>query len=125
MPRKIRITSFGYLHDTAPPADFVLDLRPYRDPHISPELRDLTARDPQVRQAVMSTPGIRQLVDATVADLRARVRGRPSEPLRVAIGCAGGRHRAPTVADAIADGLQSFARVRVTHRDLRKPVVHR
>ncbi len=125
MPRKIRITSFGFLHDDPPTADLVLDLRPYRDPHVSPELRDLTAKDPQVRQVVMSTPGIRDLVDATVTDLRTRARSRASTPLLVAVGCAGGRHRAPTVADAIADGLHTFAKVQVTHRDLRKPVYHR
>ncbi|MCK9898381.1 RNase adapter RapZ [Frankia sp. AgB32] len=126
MPRKIVITSFGFLHSDQPPAaDLVVDLRPYRDPHISPELRDLTARDPAVRRAVLTTPGIRQLIDTTVASLRDTARDHRGSTYRVAVGCAGGRHRAPTVADSIADGLQTFAKVTVTHRDLRKAVVHR
>ncbi|WP_239376061.1 RNase adapter RapZ [Frankia sp. Cj5] len=125
MSRKILIASFGFLHGPPPDADLILDLRPYRDPHVTSHLRALTADDHQVRQAVMTTPGITKLIADTVADLRARSRTRPADPYRVAVGCAGGRHRAPTVALAIADGLVTFARPQVTHRDLRKPVVAR
>ncbi len=125
MPRKILITSFGYLHGDPPTADLVIDLRGYRDPHVSPDLRQLTADDHQVRQAVMSTPGIRHLITTTVTDLRTRAAARHAGPLRVAVGCQGGRHRGPTVAEAIADGLHTFARLRLTHRDLTKPVVTR
>ncbi len=126
MPRKITITSFGFLHSDWPPAaDLVVDVRPYRDPHISPALRDLTARHPEVRRAVLNTPGIRQLINTTVASLRDTARNNRGTPYRVAVGCAGGRHRAPTVADSIADGLHTFAKVTVTHRDLHQPVIDR
>ncbi len=44
----------------------------------------------------------------------------------VAAGCAGGRHRAPTVAREIAARLIAAGHaVIVHHRDLEKPVVQR
>lgn len=125
MPRKILITSFGYLHGDPPTADLVIDLRGYLDPHVAPHLRALTASDNRVRQAVMTTPGIPDLIAVLVEDLRARASTRPAAPYRVAVGCAAGRHRAPTVAAALADGLVTFARPQVTHRDLTKPVATR
>lgn len=126
---EITITSFGYLHGEAPAAELTLDLRHhFRDPHVSPELRYLTAHDQAVRDAVRSTPGITQLVAATAAAVEAYASG-PSaadKPLRVATGCAGGRHRAASVALELADTLTARGyHVRVTHRDLDKAVVER
>ncbi|WP_037802786.1 RapZ C-terminal domain-containing protein, partial [Streptomyces resistomycificus] len=56
----VTVVSFGYLHDAPPAADLTVDLRHhFRDPHVSPELRYMTAKDREVRDAVMGTPGIR------------------------------------------------------------------
>lgn len=129
-PAAVEITSFGYLHGGAPEAHVTLDLRcHFRDPHVRSELRELTAYDEPVRQAVMDTPGIRALIAAAAASVRAYASG-PSAgntTVRVAVGCAGGRHRAPVVATAIAGHLTHISRRRIelTHRDLTKPVVHR
>jgi len=125
MPRRILITSFGFLHGPPPDADLVLDLRPLVAAHVSPVARGLTADAHQIRRAVMTTPGIPGLIATTVAELRARAADRRAGIYRVAVGSAAGRHRAPTVAAAIADGLVTFARPDLTHRDLRKPVVTR
>ncbi|WP_411078493.1 ATPase, partial [Streptomyces sp. cmx-10-25] len=95
----IEIVSFGYLHDTPPAAHLTIDLRHhFRDPHVSPELRYMTADDEPVRAAVLATPGIRQLVDAITAAVTAFAAGPSAGTVTVASGCAGGRHRAPTVA---------------------------
>jgi RNase adaptor protein for sRNA GlmZ degradation len=69
MQHHVEITTFGYLHGASPAdAHLSLDLRShFRDPHVSPELRYLTAHDAEIRTAVLSTPGIRALVDATAA----------------------------------------------------------
>ncbi|WP_318656192.1 RapZ C-terminal domain-containing protein, partial [Streptomyces resistomycificus] len=46
--------------------------------------------------------------------------------ITVAAGCAGGRHRAPTVARALATRLIAAGHaVIVQHRDIDKPVVQR
>lgn len=118
----ITITSFGYLHGDPPPAHLTLDLREhFRDPHVSPELRYMTAHDQAVRDAVLATPGIRDLVDATVAAAHAFLAGPTAAPVTIAVGCAGGRHRAATVAMELGAILGGT----VAHRDLAKPVINR
>ncbi|MCX4971060.1 ATPase [Streptomyces sp. NBC_00654] len=141
------ITSFGYLHDQEPPAHACYDLRhQFRDPHLRPELRYLTARDAAVRETVMGTDGILPLVHAMAATVDAYLAGpRQDEPVTVAVGCAGGRHRSATVADALAAVLSGDTAaaagyrvgdlaeryearglaVEVHHRDLDKDVVTR
>lgn len=119
----VTIITFGYLHAPPPAAHIIVDLRHhFRDPHVSPDLRYMTARDEAVRQAVMTTPGIAAVVEATAAMVRAYQAGPSAEPVTVAIGCAGGRHRAATVGMALAAELEG---VTLIHRDLDKAVVHR
>ncbi|MFJ2779195.1 ATPase [Kitasatospora sp. NPDC087315] len=125
---EISVISFGYLHGD-PPADanFVLDLRRhFRDPHISPGLRYQTAHDLPVRRAVLGTPGIRELISTAALVADAFDAGPGGAPLTIAVGCAGGRHRAATVAMALADRLRKTGSpVTLVHRDLGKPVVER
>jgi UPF0042 nucleotide-binding protein len=127
LPSTVEIVSFGYLHDPPPEAHLTVDLRHhFRDPHVSPALRYMTADDAPVRTAVLATPGIQQLVDASASAVRAFLAGPSAGPVTVASGCAGGRHRAPTFARALADRLTALGySVTVTHRDLHKPVVNR
>ncbi|MET8704318.1 RNase adapter RapZ [Kitasatospora sp. NPDC004723] len=126
----VEIVSFGYLHGE-PPADtdLVLDLRRhFRDPHVNPALRYLTAHDEEVREAVRTTPGITQAVTAAAAAVLAFRSGPSSDrhPVRVATGCAGGRHRAASVALELQTALAALGvEATVTHRDLAKPVVDR
>ncbi|HMG65622.1 MAG TPA: RNase adapter RapZ, partial [Streptosporangiaceae bacterium] len=95
----VHITSFGYLHGGPPAAHIVLDLRHhFRDPHVSPELRELTARDGAVAAAVLTTPGINHLISATADLVQAYLAGPGAGSVTVAVGCAGGRHRAAVVA---------------------------
>ncbi|RXS83787.1 ATPase [Streptomyces sp. TM32] len=123
----VEIVSFGYLHDAPPVAHLTIDLRHhFRDPHVSPELRYMTADDEPVRTAVLNTPGITDLVEATATAVTAFASGPSAGVVTVADGCAGGRHRAPTFALALAERLTAAGhRVNVCHRDLDKPVVQR
>ncbi|MFE9170860.1 ATPase [Streptomyces kebangsaanensis] len=124
----VDIVSFGYLHAAPPAAHLTVDLRHhFRDPHVSLELRYMTAHDEAVRAAVLATPGIRQLLAGIAASVTAFAAGPSAGPITVASGCAGGRHRAPTFAQALADHLVAVGGFHVTvqHRDLGKPVVER
>ncbi|MFI2757412.1 ATPase [Streptomyces echinatus] len=123
----VEIVSFGYLHDTPPAAHLTVDLRQhFRDPHVSPELRYMTANDEPVRAAVLATPGIADLVEATAMAVEAFASGPSAGAVTVADGCAGGRHRAPTFAGALAERLTAAGhQVSVRHRDLDKDVVQR
>jgi len=90
----VEIVSFGYLHGPPPAAHLTLDLRlHFRDPHVDPALREMTAYDEPVRRAVLDTDGIRNLIDATAAAVTAYRSGPSAGPVTVAVGCAGGRHR--------------------------------
>ncbi|MBQ1118543.1 RNase adapter RapZ [Streptomyces sp. C3-3] len=123
----VEIVSFGYLHGEPPPAHITLDLRHhFRDPHVSPELRYMTAADELVQQAVLGTPGITSLVAAVADAVNAFASGPSAGPVTVADGCAGGRHRAPAFAQALADRLAADGHtVTVQHRDMHRPVVNR
>lgn len=123
----VRIVSFGYGHDIAPPAHITLDLRlHFRDPHVTPALRYMTADDEIVRETVRTTPGIASLVAATTVAVTAFLEGPTSGDVTVAVGCQGGRHRAPSVALELQEAATRMGyHVTLTHRDLRKDVINR
>jgi UPF0042 nucleotide-binding protein len=124
----VEITTFGYLHrEVPPPATITLDLRThFKDPHVNPALRHMTAHDAPVREAVVNTSGIPALITATVSAVLAYLAGPTDAPVTVAVGCAGGRHRAATVGMALAGALADHGiTTTVTHLDLSRPVVDR
>lgn len=121
-PPPVQVVSFGYGHGSAPTAHLTFDLREhFRDPHVNPALRELTGHDRVVVDAVLSTPGILQLIDAIVVAVRAYQSGPSAGSVTVAVGCVGGKHRAVVVAEAVADRLGA----NLIHRDLHLPVIHR
>lgn len=122
-PNHVKVISFGYGHADPPAADVVVDIRKrLHDPHTDPELRELTGKDPIIRQKVISTHGFQHILDALVDVAWAmEVHG---VPLTIAIGCVGGRHRSVVLADKLSvriNGSGEFA----THRDVGKPVLVR
>jgi len=125
--RYVEIKSFGYGHGPVPEAEITLDLRThFKDPHVSPRLRALTGRDRAVVDAVMGTPGIHALVRATVDQVQAFRSGPHAGPVRVVVGCVGGRHRSAVVASAVADRLtRDGVPVVLQHRDINLPVIRR
>ena len=126
----VLVTSFGYLHST-PRADVLVDVREHlRDPHVDPAFRALTGHDTAVMERVLSTPGASALIDALVAAAAALLPGarRTGRLVRVAIGCAGGRHRSVVIADAVAARLALAGwgtEAEHLHLHLHLPVVER
>lgn len=109
----------------------------FRDPHaLSADLRQLTAHDQVVRDTVMDTPGVREVLTATALQVQGYLAGPTAAPLTVVTQCAGGRHRAATTAmalraviagdvqEAAAYGLADTAR-QFTDRDMVVHLVHR
>jgi UPF0042 nucleotide-binding protein len=123
----VEIVSFGYGHGTPPDATITYDVRThFRDPHINPELRYLTAEHPDVAKAVLTTPGVPRLIEAIVYTITAYQQAPTPGPITVAVGCAGGRHRAATIAARAAGFLANAGTpVTLTHRDMAKPVLER
>ncbi|MFE7268209.1 P-loop ATPase [Streptomyces sp. NPDC057592] len=153
-PADVTIVSVGRLHDNVEGehadvlqrATIALDLRAhFRDPHVRADLRQLTAHDQVVRDTVMDTPGVREVLAATALQVQGFLTGPTAAPLTVVTQCAGGRHRAATTAMALravvagdveqaamyrlADAAREFTgrhlTVDLVHRDLDKDVVAR
>ncbi|MFI5621729.1 hypothetical protein [Streptomyces sp. NPDC051567] len=81
-----------------PAADRIEDVRArLRDPAAARDILDLDGFHPRVQDVVLNTPGARELLTnlADYADL-------PAGPRRIAIGCAGGRHRASGLTELLA-----------------------
>ncbi|MFI6302159.1 ATPase [Amycolatopsis thailandensis] len=114
------LTSFGYLHGTPPTADRVEDVRDrLRDPAAARDILDLDGHHPRVQAVVLNTPGAIQLLDNLVNYCEL-----PATPNRIAIGCAGGRHRAPSLTELLAGLLRGRGhQVTVEHRDVHRPRV--
>jgi RNase adaptor protein for sRNA GlmZ degradation len=124
----VEITSYGRLHG-APPEGAHLILNAEHlllDPHVTPELRELTGRNKRVITNVMRQPGAARIVGELA---RACMAIAPATPVvRVAVGCAGGRHRSVVLAEECASALRDYygpLDVTVVHRDIDKPVVER
>jgi UPF0042 nucleotide-binding protein len=82
---RLRLTSFGFLH-----LPTGLDGRP-----VPPRA------DPRVQDVVLNTPGARELLDNLV-----EYACLPAGPQHIAIGCAGGRHRASSLTELLATRLR-------------------
>ncbi|MGW6939984.1 RapZ C-terminal domain-containing protein [Streptomyces xanthophaeus] len=123
--RPIRLSSFGYLHlptgpdgsPVPPAADRVEDVRDrLRDPAAARDILDLDGLNPRVQDVVLNTPGARELL-ANLADL-------PAGPSHIAIGCAGGRHRASGLIELLARAFRGRGReVVVEHLHVHLPRV--
>jgi UPF0042 nucleotide-binding protein len=128
MPEAV-VLSFGYAHGDPPRAEVTLDVREVlRDPHVSPELRQLTGLDPLVRERVLTTPGAAHIIaqTAVLAGEFLRVSQAAGRQVVVAVGCVGGRHRSVVMADEIAVELRDAGwTVEVQHQHVGRPVVSR
>ncbi|MEU4986633.1 RNase adapter RapZ [Streptomyces sp. NPDC021969] len=123
---EIEFVSFGYLHGPAPEADLVIDMRrSFRDPHVSPELRNLTAADERVMNAVLNTDGVPALALAVRDAVDAFRAGPGGGTVRIAVGCAGGRHRSAALVNHLAALYADELTVSAHHRDIHRPVVDR
>lgn len=118
------VKSVGIGHGDTPHGDVLLDLRPwFRNPYISPELRNLTGRDQDVIASVLSAAGATEFVQHWFAAIRVLV-GLGRGTVTVIVACAGGRHRSVVLADQLVYLARSAGlRAEVEHRDIDKPLL--
>jgi UPF0042 nucleotide-binding protein len=116
------VVSFGYKYGLPVDADLVVDVRFLPNPHWIPELRDLTGRDPEVRDYVLTQEGAEEFLDRYTELLKIIGAGYTRESKRyltLAVGCTGGKHRSVAMAEQLADRLTGLGiHTTVTHRDL-------
>ena len=125
----IRLISFGYLHQPTgpdgapipPAADRIEDVRArLRDPAAARTILDLDGRDVRVQNVVIHTPGAHELL-VNLADHAEA----PAAPASIAIGCAGGKHRACALVELLALLLRErgVREVEIEHRHAHLPRV--
>jgi UPF0042 nucleotide-binding protein len=116
------VLSFGYKYGLPVDADLVVDVRFLPNPHWIPELRDLTGRDPQVRDYVLSQEGAEEFLDRYTEILEIIGAGYTRESKRyltLAVGCTGGKHRSVAMSAQLAARLTDMGvQTTVVHRDL-------
>lgn len=114
--------SFGFKYGIPKDADFVFDARFLPNPHWIPELRELTGRDPEVRDYVLGQEGAAEFLDRYTEILKiigAGYRRELKRYLTLAVGCTGGKHRSVAMAEQLAERLtEQGVQATVVHRDL-------
>ncbi len=120
---RVTVLSFGYKYGIPMDADLVMDVRFLPNPFWIPELKDLTGKDADVRNYVLTQEGAEEFLDRYHELLRligAGYRREGKRYLTLAIGCTGGKHRSVAISEELSRRLAAEDRmaVKVVHRDL-------
>ena len=128
---EITILSFGYLYGLPERADTVIGARGLPNPYYVEALKHSSGLDPAVRDYVFSTPEAKEYFACCLDLVRRRIAlyaGYDSplkEPLVIAVGCSGGKHRSVSMVHRLAEALEAEGTsVRVDHRDINKRLEH-
>ncbi|MCC7072026.1 MAG: RNase adapter RapZ [Deltaproteobacteria bacterium] len=118
----VTVLSFGFKHGVPTELDLCFDVRFLPNPFFVEELRPLAGTDTAVRDFVLAQPdaqGFLTRVDELLGFLLPRFEHEGKSYVTVAVGCTGGRHRSPALADALVErlGARGVA-ARVVHRDI-------
>jgi len=118
----VTLISFGFKFGLPQNIDILFDVRFIPNPHFIPELRDLKGTDAEVRDFVLNKPATREFLERAAGLMNFLIPQYLSEGkayLTVGIGCTGGRHRSPAVADEIASRIKEHpVGISIIHRDM-------
>ncbi len=119
---RVSIVSFGYKYGMPVGLDLVLDARFIPNPFFVPELRPLDGLDPRVRAYIHAQPEARRFVDrvmSLLAFVLPLYRREGKSYLTIGLGCTGGRHRSPMLANEIKQRLAAEGyEVELRNRDI-------
>jgi UPF0042 nucleotide-binding protein len=109
-PLDLTLLTFGFKYGVPRDTDWIFDVRFLPNPFFVPGLRELSGREPAVRDHVMSSPAAAPFVRGVCDILRGVLpfytrEGRTH--LTVAVGCTGGRHRSVAISGEIERSLLS------------------
>lgn len=123
----VLVLSFGYLHALPPIATIVIDVRDaLHDPHVNPEMWQLTGLYHSVYEHVLATDGAAGLLDRLEALATRVLELSQDKPVSIAVGCASGRHRSVVLATELGRRLNQAGWVStVKHLHVDRPVVSR
>jgi UPF0042 nucleotide-binding protein len=107
-PMVIELVSFGYKYGMPIGLDVVQDVRFIPNPFFVDELRPLTGLDPKVREWVLAQPSAQRFLEQfqSLLDTLLPMYGREGRSyLSLGLGCTGGRHRSPVLAEELRTRL--------------------
>ena len=120
----ITLMSFGFKYGIPIDSDLVFDVRFIPNPFYVENLKKLTGKDRLVKEYVLQfneTKEFIRLTDEMLEFLIPNYIKEGKSQLVVSIGCTGGKHRSITIAEELADLLESKGhRVNTEHRDIGK-----
>lgn len=120
---KVTIMSFGFKYGIPTELDMCFDVRFLDNPYFIDELRELTGLEEKVSSYVLALDHAQEFITRVVSLINYLVplyQAEGKSYLTIAIGCTGGKHRAPALTEKIAAELavQSNAQVACDHRDV-------
>ena len=116
----LQVCSFGYKHGVPPDADYVFDLRCLPNPYWDPALRELSGRDREVQDFLMSQAPVNQMITHICDFLEKWIPAFEADNrsyLTIAVGCTGGRHRSVFVAERLCALFEKRRQIMLVHRD--------
>jgi UPF0042 nucleotide-binding protein len=120
----VLIQSFGFRYGIPLESDLVMDVRFLPNPFFSPELKDMTGIDPEVKAFVLEKQetGIFLEKFIEMMDFLLPAYQREGKTyLTISIGCTGGKHRSVVIAHEVCERLVDHNLVfKVIHRDIEK-----
>ncbi|HET6516409.1 MAG TPA: RNase adapter RapZ [Thermodesulfovibrionales bacterium] len=118
----VALISFGHKFGIPQNVDILFDVRFLRNPHFVTALKDLSGTDLAVQDFVFQSPGAREFMERTSGLLNFLIPQYVAEGkayLTIGIGCTGGKHRSPAIAERMAEMIKDdLIDVTVIHRDL-------
>jgi UPF0042 nucleotide-binding protein len=118
-PLTLTFESFAFKSGVPAAADLLFDVRNLPNPHYEPALRPLTGLDGPVIDYLKRAPMAAELIDDIERFIDKWLPSYQADNrhyLTVAIGCTGGRHRSPYVAEQLAARFAARHRERVLTR---------
>ncbi|MBF0538121.1 MAG: RNase adapter RapZ [Nitrospirae bacterium] len=119
---RLTLISFGFKYGIPQHLDMLLDVRFLPNPHFVDDLRPLTGKDEPVKAFVLNSQDtveyLRRIEDLLNFLLPRYIKeGKTS--LTIAVGCTGGRHRAPTIVEKFVEFVKHHnLTVELIHRDI-------
>lgn len=107
-PMVIELVSFGYKYGMPIGLDIVQDVRFIPNPFFVEELRPLTGLDPRVRDWVLAQPAAQKFLQqfqSLLDELLPMYDREGRSYLSLGLGCTGGRHRSPVLAEELRGRL--------------------
>ncbi|MEN2986454.1 MAG: RNase adapter RapZ [Thermodesulfovibrionaceae bacterium] len=118
----VTVMSFGYKKGVPVNADIVFDARFLPNPYFIESLRELSGKDPNVKDYVLNQTETKEFLEHIKSFLSFALPKYKKEGryyITLAVGCTGGKHRSVVLAEELSDFISSLNfKTNVIHRDL-------